>query len=158
VAEWGTSRHGALCCRTLTGRDLRAGRGGTQRKRESNVHPLASTHHLVVRSCRKSPRTATEGARTAYRVVEVTGVSDDAGWGRSIAQVGALVARHGGRYLTRGLVAAVLQGEHRPLWLGVVEGPTLEAICARYDDPAYAPGKALRQERRACQFLAGVGL
>ena len=64
----------------------------------------------------------------AYLVVEVTGVSDEAGLGRYIAEVGGLVARHGGRYLARGPVAAVLEGDHRPLLLGVLEFPTLEAI------------------------------
>jgi len=54
----------------------------------------------------------------AYLVVEVTGVSDEAGLGRYIAEVGGLVARHGGRYLARGPVAAVLEGDHRPLLLG----------------------------------------
>ena len=62
----------------------------------------ASTRHRDVRCCRKSPRTETEGAMAAYLVVEVTGVSDEAGLGRYIEQVGDLVARHGGRYLARG--------------------------------------------------------
>ena len=94
----------------------------------------------------------------AYLVVEVTGVSDEAGLGRYIAQVGDLVARHGGRYLARGPVAAVLEGEHQPLLLGVLELPTREAILALYDDPAYALFKALHQDSSACNFLAGEGL
>jgi uncharacterized protein (DUF1330 family) len=91
----------------------------------------------------------------AYLVVEVTGVSDEAGLGRYIEQVGDLVARHGGRYLAHGPVAAVLEGDHRPLLLGVLE---LEAIQALYDDPDYAPFKALRQDSSACNFLAVEGL
>jgi uncharacterized protein (DUF1330 family) len=118
----------------------------------------ASTRHRDVRCCRKSPRTETEGAMAAYLVVEVTGVSDEAGLGRYIEQVGDLVARRGGRYLARGPVAAVLEGEHRPLLLGVLEFPNLEAIRALYDDPEYAPFKALRQESSACNFLAVEGL
>ena len=94
----------------------------------------------------------------AYLVVEVTGVSDEAGLGRYIAQVGDLVERLGGRYLARGPVAAVLEGEHQPLLLGVLELPTREAILALYDDPAYAPFKALRQDSSACNFLAVEGL
>jgi uncharacterized protein (DUF1330 family) len=94
----------------------------------------------------------------AYLVVEVTGVSDEAGLGRYIAQVGDLVARHGGRYLARGPVAAVLEGDHRPLLLGVLESPTLEAIRALHDDPEYAPFKALRQDSSACNFRAVEGL
>jgi uncharacterized protein (DUF1330 family) len=95
---------------------------------------------------------------TAYLVVEVTGVSDEAGLGRYIEQVGGLVARHGGRYLARGPVAAVLEGDHRPLLLGVLEFPTLEAIQALYDDPEYAPFKELRQDSSTCNFLAVEGL
>ncbi len=85
-------------------------------------------------------------------------MSDEAGLGRYIEQVGDLVARHGGRYLARGPVAAVLEGEHQPLLLGVLEFPTLEAIQAPYDDPECAPFKTLRQDSSACNFLAVEGL
>ena len=94
----------------------------------------------------------------AYLVVEVTGVSDEAGLGRYIETVGDLVARHGGRYLARGPVAANLEGDHHPLMLGVLEFPTVEAIRALYDDPEYAPFKALRQDSSRCNFLAVEGL
>ena len=95
---------------------------------------------------------------TAYLVVEITGVSDEAGLGRYIEQVGGLVARHGGRYLARGPVADVLEGGHRPLLLGVLEFPSVEAIRALYDDPAYAPFKALRRRSSDANFLAVAGL
>lgn len=94
----------------------------------------------------------------AYLVVEVTGVSDEAGLLGYIEQVAGLVTHHGGRYLARGPVAAVLEGEHRPLLLGVLEFPSSAAIQALYDDPAYVPLKALRQGSSTCNFLVVEGL
>jgi uncharacterized protein (DUF1330 family) len=116
------------------------------RRRPANFFPEAAR------------RTRTGDTVVAYLVVEITGVSDEAGLGRYIEQVGGLVARHGGRYLARGPVADILEGGHRPLLLGVLEFPSVEAIRALYGDPAYAPFKALRQASCNANFLTVEGL
>lgn len=89
----------------------------------------------------------------AYLVVEVTDVSDPDALGQYAEQIPALVERHGGRYLARG-PATVLEGEHRPHILVLVEFPSLDQLQTLYDSDEYAPFKALRQRGSSCNFLA----
>jgi uncharacterized protein (DUF1330 family) len=98
-----------------------------------------------------------EGVMAAYLVVEVTGVSDESGLGEYATQVPHLVERYGGRYIARG-PAQVIEGEHRPGMLVLLEFPSLEQIQAMYDSEEYAPLKALRQRSSAMNFLAVEGL
>jgi uncharacterized protein (DUF1330 family) len=93
----------------------------------------------------------------AYLVVELTGVSDEAGLGEYIEKVPPLVERYGGRYIARG-PAHVLEGEHRPDVLVILEFPTLEQIQALYDSEEYAPLKALRQRSCTMNFLGVAGI
>jgi uncharacterized protein (DUF1330 family) len=93
----------------------------------------------------------------AYLVVELTGVSDEAGLGEYVAQVPSLVEQYGGRYIARG-PAHVLEGEHRPGMLVLLEFPSLEQVQALYDAAEYAPLKALRQRSSSMNFLAVEGL
>jgi uncharacterized protein (DUF1330 family) len=93
----------------------------------------------------------------AYLVVEVTGVSDEAGLGEYVTQVPNLVQRYGGRYIARG-PAQVIEGEHHPGMLVLLEFPNLEQIQAMYDSEEYAPLKALRQRSSSMNFLAVEGL
>ena len=93
----------------------------------------------------------------AYLVVELTGVSDEAGLGEYVAQVPDLAARYGGRYLARG-PAHVLEGEHRPGMLVLLEFPSLERLQEMYDCDEYARLKALRQRSSTMNFLAVEGV
>jgi uncharacterized protein (DUF1330 family) len=93
----------------------------------------------------------------AYLVVELTGVSDEAGLGEYIEKVPPLVERYGGRYIARG-PAHVLEGEHRPDVLVILEFPTLEQMQALYDSAEYAPLKALRQRSCTMNFIGVEGL
>ena len=79
-------------------------------------------------------------------------VADEAMLGQYVEQVTPLVERHGGRYLARGPVQ-VVEGEHHPRLLVVVEFPTLEGMQALYDSDEYAPLKALRQRCSRSNFL-----
>jgi uncharacterized protein (DUF1330 family) len=54
--------------------------------------------------------------------------------------------------------AQVIEGEHRPGMLVLLEFPSLEQIQAMYDSEEYAPLKALRQRSSAMNFLAVEGL
>jgi uncharacterized protein (DUF1330 family) len=89
----------------------------------------------------------------AYLVVEVTNVSDPDAVAQYAEQVLPLVERHSGRYLARG-PAHVLEGEHQPQLLVLVEFPSLERLQALYDSDEYASLKALRQSGSTCNFLA----
>jgi uncharacterized protein (DUF1330 family) len=99
-----------------------------------------------------------KGARmAAYLVVEVTDVLDEALAREYVEQVPPLVERYGGRYIARG-PATVLEGEHQPMTLVLLEFPTMEQLQALYDSDEYAPLKALRQRGTSCNFLAVEGL
>ena len=93
----------------------------------------------------------------AYLVVEVLGVTDEAGLVEYGTTVPSLVERYGGRYIARG-PAHVLEGEHQPGMLVLLEFPNLEQIQALYDCEEYAPLKGLRQRSSSMNFIAVEGL
>ena len=49
------------------------------------------------------------------------------------------VARHGGRYLARGADHRVLEGDHSPTTIIIIEWPSQEAEARFFADPEYAP-------------------
>ena len=61
------------------------------------------------------------------------------------AQVPALIAAHGGRYLVRGGAVQALEGEAPAQRQVILEFPSMAALRAFYDSPEYAPLIALRQ-------------
>lgn len=93
----------------------------------------------------------------AYLVVEVTDISDEGPVGQYVAQVPPLVERYGGRYIARG-PAAVLEGDHQPMMIVIVEFPSMEQLQAFYTSDDYTPLKSLRQQGSACNFLGVAGL
>ena len=62
-----------------------------------------------------------------------------------VSAVPAIIAKHGGTYRVRGGETTPLEGRWRPDRLVVIEFPDRAAALAFYDDPDYAPFKALRQ-------------
>jgi len=73
-------------------------------------------------------------------------------------QVPALIARHGGVYLTRGGAFEVLEGDWQPQRLVLFRFPDRAAIHRFMDDPDYAPLKALRQKVASSRIVAFDGL
>ncbi|MEM7586099.1 MAG: DUF1330 domain-containing protein [Acidobacteriota bacterium] len=76
---------------------------------------------------------------TYYSVLAVTPTSED--WIPDyIGSANALVAKHGGRYLTRTSSHERLEGEGEDAALRIIiEWPTQEAAKAFMSDPAYVP-------------------
>lgn len=76
---------------------------------------------------------------TCYSVLAVTPTSDD--WIPGYLEAaGALVARHGGRYLARTSEHERLEGDGEDAALRIVlEWPSREAALAFMQDPAYRP-------------------
>ena len=76
---------------------------------------------------------------------------------RRIAQES--IARHGGRYLARGVEVVPVEGGWTPRQVVVVEFPSMEAAKALYASPDYAEALAVRHrgalERRLI-FVEGV--
>lgn len=63
-----------------------------------------------------------------------------------VAAVPPIIAKHGGKYRVRGGEATVLEDKFSPDRFVVIEFPDRAAALGFYNDPAYAPYKALRQE------------
>jgi uncharacterized protein (DUF1330 family) len=80
----------------------------------------------------------------AYLIANIR-VNDAERYKEYVAAVPVLIAKHGGRYRVRGGETTVLEGGWSPDRLVVLEFPDRAAALAFYDDPAYAPFKALRQ-------------
>ena len=80
----------------------------------------------------------------AYLIADIS-VRDAQRYADYVANVPALVAKHGGRYRVRGGAVDVLEGSWSPGRLVILEFPDRAAARAFYDDPQYAPYKTLRQ-------------
>jgi len=81
----------------------------------------------------------------AYLIVEHT-IIDAPRFERYRAEVGPMVARHGGRYLTKGNSHTFPEGGHwRPERVVIIEFPSMEALNAWYTSPEYQPLIALRR-------------
>ncbi|MEM7136026.1 MAG: DUF1330 domain-containing protein [Myxococcota bacterium] len=83
---------------------------------------------------------------TAYSVLEVTPTQE--AWVPSyVAETGAMVARHGGKYLARTASHERLEGQGEAAALRIIiEWPSKEAATAFMGDPAYAPHLKARTE------------
>jgi uncharacterized protein (DUF1330 family) len=69
-----------------------------------------------------------------------------------------LIAKHGGEYLVRGGESEVLEGAWQPGRLVVFRFPSRAAIRGFFNDPEYAPLKALRREAAQCSIVAVDGV
>jgi len=83
----------------------------------------------------------------AYLIAEHT-ITDAEKFEEYRVKVGPLIARHGGRYITRGGSHVVLES-HNAVWqpgrVVIVEFPDMAALNAWYTSPDYQPLIALRQ-------------
>jgi len=74
-------------------------------------------------------------------------------------KTGALVQKHGGRYLVRGGKSERLEGNTPvPDAIVVLEFPSMERAKAWYNDPEYAPLIKLRQTGSELDFVLVEGL
>lgn len=88
-----------------------------------------------------------------FLIAEVT-VTDDSWIPDYAAKVHDIVARHGGKYLSRSANVQVLEGTDTPPSLvAVIEFPSNEAAHAFIADPEYAPLAAARQAGAENRFL-----
>lgn len=80
----------------------------------------------------------------AYVIANIR-VNDAERYKDYVANVPALIAKHGGEYRVRGGDFEVLEGQWTPDRLVVLEFPDRDAALAFYNDPDYAPFRTLRQ-------------
>lgn len=72
--------------------------------------------------------------------------------------VPATEALYGGKYLGRGGLTKVLEGDWQPHRLVIVEFPDMKALMGWYESPEYAPLKALREKSARTRIIALEGI
>ncbi len=95
----------------------------------------------------------------AYLIFELGQVADAAAIGEYVERGPAIVQQYGGRYLARGQQAEVVEGDHPPCAMVLIEFPSMAQLKAFYDSPEYTPLRQLRQRAMSGTFLMleGVG-
>jgi uncharacterized protein (DUF1330 family) len=82
----------------------------------------------------------------AYLVVEHI-ITDTAKFDEYRTKVGPMIAKYGGRYLTKGGSHKMPEGGHwKPERVVIIEFPDMDALTAWYTAPGYQPLIALRRE------------
>jgi uncharacterized protein (DUF1330 family) len=84
----------------------------------------------------------------AYLIAEHT-ITDAAKFEEYRVKVGPLIAKHGGRYITKPGSHVVLEADNavwQPQRVVIVEFPDMAALQAWYDSPDYAPLIGIRRQ------------
>jgi uncharacterized protein (DUF1330 family) len=82
----------------------------------------------------------------AYLIVEHI-ITDAAKFEECRTKVGPLIAKHGGRYLTKGGSHKMPEGGHwKPERVVIIEFPDMDALNVWYNAPEYQPLIALRKQ------------
>jgi uncharacterized protein (DUF1330 family) len=93
----------------------------------------------------------------AYVVADVS-VTDPAGFEDYRKQVPATVTKYGGRFVARGGVVQVLEGNWQPKRLVILEFPSAEQAKRWYDSPEYRDPKALRTKTAQTNLILVEGV
>ena len=93
----------------------------------------------------------------AYAIVNVE-ITDSAGFAEYRKLVPASIAEFGGRFLTRGGLTEVLEGEWIPNRLVILEFPDVPTIKAWYHSPEYQKLVELRKRTATSDFVVIEGV
>jgi uncharacterized protein (DUF1330 family) len=93
----------------------------------------------------------------AYVLANVE-ITDPAGFEEYRKGVAATIAQYGGRYLTRGGVTEVLEGDWSPKRLVLLEFPSLARIKEWFGSPEYRPLIAIRRRTAKTELTVMEGL
>jgi uncharacterized protein (DUF1330 family) len=93
----------------------------------------------------------------AYMIGEIE-VTDPATYEDYRKQVGAVLAKYGGRFLARGGKLEALEGGWSPKRLVLLEFASMEQLLKWYHSPEYAPLIKLRQKASRGKMVALEGL
>jgi uncharacterized protein (DUF1330 family) len=93
----------------------------------------------------------------AYIFAEVE-ITDPVAYETYRAQVPAIIAKYGGRYLVRGGAAALLEGTVPPQRLVILEFPDMAKLEAFYGSPEYAPLLAIRSNASNSRLMSIAGV
>lgn len=92
----------------------------------------------------------------AYLIGEIE-VTDPAAYEEYRKQVGATVAKYGGRFVVRGGKVQALEGGWSPGRIVALEFPSMEQAQKWYRSPEYAPLIALRQRASSGKLILVEG-
>ena len=92
-----------------------------------------------------------------YVILDVT-IHDLPKYQQYMAQVKPVIEAAGGRYLVRGGMHTVLEGDWKPTRLVIFEFPSLAAAQSFYVSPAYEPLKAMRREASSANIVGVEGV
>ena len=84
-------------------------------------------------------------------------IIDEARYREYLRQVAPMIARFGGRYITRVGTHRVLEGEWQPNRVVIIEFPDMAALTGLYGSPEYQPLIALRQSASEDVLIAVEG-
>lgn len=93
----------------------------------------------------------------AYLIANIT-VTDRYGFERYRANVPAVIAAHGGRYIVRGGATEVVEGDLDINRLIILEFPDMAALKRFYASPEYEPLLALRRSSTRSDVVFTEGL
>ena len=93
----------------------------------------------------------------AYLLAQVE-VSDMQQYRKYTAQTPAIIAKYGGRFLTRGGAVVTLEGAAPAGRIVLIEFPSLETVQEFYDSEEYQEVKELRLPASTASFLALDGV
>ena len=92
----------------------------------------------------------------AYLIVEHI-ITDAVKFEEYRTKVGPLIAKHGGRYLTKGASHKMPEGGHwKPERVVIIEFPDMESVNAWYNSAEYQPLIALRKAATSDQDMLFV--
>ena len=93
----------------------------------------------------------------AYLLAQVD-VRDMQQYRKYTAQTPDIIAKYGGRFLTRGGAVVTLEGEESSGRIVLIEFPSLERVQEFYDSEEYQAAKELRLPASTASFLALDGV
>lgn len=94
---------------------------------------------------------------SAYVIADIE-IKDAKALERYVAEVPAIVAKYGGRYIISGPQVEVVEGTWKPRVLAVLEFPTMDALKRWYDSEEYRPHRAARIRATQSNVILANGL
>ena len=95
---------------------------------------------------------------SAYLIVDIARITDEATYARYRGEVSAGLALAGGEYLARGGAVEVLEGDWRPHRIVLVRFESAAAARAWWASPAYAHLRDLRQSSTSTNMIVVDGM
>ena len=92
----------------------------------------------------------------AYIIATIT-VTDPQGYEEYRAKVPAVIAAHGGSYVSRGSKVTVLEGDLAPQRVVILEFPDMPRLQAFFESADYAPLRAIRERCAVSSLIAVEG-